>query len=1132
MKKNIRFFIGGKEIEFNSDPKILFNYKVTDLTNPSVVRNSYTKSIEIEGTPRNNEVFENIWNLQRVQFSGLNFNPIKKTDFVIYVNGEIYEKGYAKLDGITTKNNKCTYSITLFGGLGSFFFNLSFKDSEGDDKKSLADLDYSQRETFGDGSGVYNNLNPNLDFRINKDSMYDAWQQIMGNPDAVYDENNVDRPQNYLWDDRWEVINFAPCYNGIPEDFDSSKAIINKRNMPVFEFTKEEGGITYTDYNGYAMGEQPNDELTEYDTFDLRSYLMRPVVKMKRVIDAVCNPLNNGGYEIVLDSSFFNTDNPYYSSSYMTLPMLRETVEGGETYDVTSATIVLDKVEYDILRRYNVDYLLPTISSVDNVNMDLSIELDIEGDEENYYMYRKTVSTPSKKGDTTRIGVMEQFSNISLQLVAYDDLDNCVASSAVFYIQDEKAAGKTFDDYSGWHIYKDKNIPVPSVNTVYGYFSRTDGGNYRLVDTDGNDLIMGFSFKGNTPFKRLELLTMPITNYKWTEKWKYQWYKDSWYNGFHNKIDKFNPFSVFSSQYEYYGEDITPQAAMERDRVFATEIPYSPLFSLVSTDYSSFFSNTLIKKEEILKTENTPADYLISFAKMFGLYFYSNPAEEAKNPELAPNGVIHILTRDTYYDGEIIDLQPYIDRNKGIKITPATMDSKWFNFNVEQTESEANDEHLSKYGYDYGYQKINTGYNFNAQNKSLLEKIAYKGGIEALQTSKYYQKPIQGYPAYAYNGFKYSLFNDGGEDELSSLEISPAVDLMYRESISPNGWENTDAFKKPQFHGKDNSSAEGNNVLLFFDNNTWYDDSVDYWITDDIEEMVTLNDGNPCWIMTADEFNERNERIAYRVNRLPIFERNIVNSGNGVIKHSWDFGDPFITFVRDTYVGEKGGLYAKCWKDYISDLYSEDNRILSTYVVFPERPNSGWLRKFYFFDNTLWRMNSIKEWNLGGYEPTAVEFVKVIDVNNYRLEPITSVITADFYFPELDEVDRIDNERWYEIGYLAKDIKGVIDVGNADSWVFGDGAGADFTVEYADGTIEIYPYLDIVTPKQDTGSGNAIIVFSIPRNTSGQERTFTFNITDDADRVYICHVTQKLFKQDAGGGLEWGDDLEIEGGLF
>ena len=58
MRQAIRLFIGDREVEFSTPPQILFNYTQNDLTNPSVVKNSYTKTVKIEGTP-NNKLFLN-----------------------------------------------------------------------------------------------------------------------------------------------------------------------------------------------------------------------------------------------------------------------------------------------------------------------------------------------------------------------------------------------------------------------------------------------------------------------------------------------------------------------------------------------------------------------------------------------------------------------------------------------------------------------------------------------------------------------------------------------------------------------------------------------------------------------------------------------------------------------------------------------------------------------------------------------------------------------------------------------------------------------------------------------------------------------------------------------------------------
>ena len=1131
MKTDIRLFIGGKEIEFTADPKILFNYKLTDINNPTVVKNSYSKSIEIEGTPKNNDVFENIWNLQRVQWGGINFNPIKKTDFTIYVNGDIYERGYAKLDGITTKNRKITYSITLFGGLGSFFFNLSYKDSEGDDKKSLADLYYAKRDI----GNVFQQSEPDLNFRINKDTLWDAWNVITGNPDAVYDESEVNRPDNYYYDRKWEILNFAPCYNGLPDDFDADKCIINKKNMPVLTFSKTDNGKTFTDYRGYAMGEQPNDELTEWETFDLRSYLQRPVVSMRRVIDACCNPVNNGGYEVDLDSTFFSYDNPYYTDAYLTLPMLRENIEGGETVISSDGQLVempLTDSYKDYTKLYKVDYNIDTISKIVNVELGLNLELSTTGTANQLYLYRKFKASPDYNSNMERVKTLESIGSIYVQLAAFDALGNCVASSNVYFVTDAKASGKTkfnelyWKKHSAWgktihtggtgsqgaggHVISVSAVPVPGVTNVYGSFMRNSSGKYELVDGNGNPIILNFTFATETPYSRLEMTYISFTDYNYEFYNPYKWWKGREYNSVKTGKST-SPLKFYLNDGINYGGNISIESAKNRNSYDVSPAMDIENFELITKDYSEFFSNTYVRKQDILNTEKTPAEYLISYAKMFGLYFYYDPSEEAEDSSLAPNGVIHLMTRDTYYTGEVVDLEEFINRDKGIKITPTTLDSKWINFNVEQVESEANKEHKDKFGYDYGYQKVNTGYNFNADNKAILDKVVYKGGVEALETSKYYQVPIEGYPAYGDNGFIYTLFYGIGDD-METLEVDDKFSGIYRNSINPNEWYDTDAFKKPQFHEKDNEATDGKDVLLFYTGEKWYSDSFNYWITDDIEEMLALNDGKPCWIMTVDKDDVNGNRIAYPINLLPIFQRNLVYSGNGTIKHSWDFGNPFITFVRDMYAGEQSGLYFKCWKNYIGDLYSEDNRILNTYVVFKEAPNAGALRKFYWFDNCLWRMNAIKDWNVAGYESTAVEFIKVIDEENYKLTPITNTIIASFTFPNLlnvdDEFGGDERDHYYRISADAQDVTGVINVGNAGSWSFGDGAGASCIVTWTDGTSESYLYSDIMEPSNDYGSGDAIKVFSLTANTKSIERTWYFNILDNDDRGYKVHIIQ------------------------
>ena len=1126
MKNDIRLFIGNKEIEFNADPKILFNYKVTDVTNPSAIKNSFTKSIEIDSTPNNDAIFENIWNLERVQWAGIDFNPIKKADFKLFVNGDLYEKGYAKLDGIKTANNKTTYSITLYGGLGSFFYNLSYKDSDGANKKTLRDLKFNERVNDSKGYGNYAAKDPDLNFRINKDSLFDAWMQIMGDPNAVYETSNVDRPNNYLWDDKWEIINFAPAYNGVPNDFDASRCIINKKNMPALTFSKIDNGVTYTDYLGYAMGEQENDELTEWMTFDLRSYLQRPVVNFKRVIDAAANPINNGGYEVVLDSSWFSTENPYYWNAWMTLPMLRENINGGETETSTEGAVVYTggakAGEYIETKHYDVEFQTDTISKIVNVKLDMFLDLFVNQKLTNEYMYiyQDLKATPTYNSDIKRVGRLESVGSVSVQLVAYDVLGKVVGSSKVYFVIDPKAVGATLSEDSLWY---NNGIPVPGVTTVYGKFKKLGtnmkaGVKYRLVDDADNDIVLNFNFTSEAPYTKLELKVLPMTTDYIDFYNPYKWWRGQNYNGIQHMVTR-RELRLFKNNVLTYRGDISVDNALTLNNYEADQSFDILNFELISKDYSSLFSNTYISKDVLLNTEESVADFLIGYAKIFGLHFYYDPAEQARDPQTAPNGVIHIMTRDTYYTGETVDLSEFIDLNKGLNMKPVTINSKWINFNVSQVDSEVEKEYLNKYGIEYGYKKIDTGYDFNADNKAIISKVPFKGGIDVLETSKYYQRQIEGYPAYGFNGFKYFLFHNNGED-LDELEIADTDGIIHKNSINPNGWLDTDAFKKPQFHEKDNSSIDGKNVLLFYTGMKYYDGYADtnYWITDDIEEMIALNDSAPCWMMTADEFNTSGKRIAYKQRILPIFERNIVYGPTGTILHNWDFGGTQTTFVRGMFNGPQSSIYYKCWEKYISDLYDQNNRILTANVVFKDRPSAEMLRKFYWFNNTLWRMNAIKDYNVAGYDSTVVEFIKVIDPENYTLNEIKMTSDVGFYFAGsnvvevTDKYPSQDRTRWFKIDWTAQKVMAIIDTGNAGGWCFGDGAGADYGVQYENGDWIYYPYTDLVGDNE-CGSGNAMVEFNIPQNDfydgKSQERTFNFSIIADDDTYYYVKLIQE-----------------------
>ena len=1107
MRTEIEVYLGDELLEFNADPKILYNYKITDNTNPTSIKNSFSKSITINGTARNNEIFGNIWDLSRIQgYEGdirTGFNPQKKTPFTIYIDGNIYESGYAKLDTIIKKNNSIQYQITLYGGIGELFFNLTYKDEDGNEQRKLSDLQYEVRRYDGSLVEVID-----MDFKINKDTIFDAWKQITDYSHAVYDESEVDRPNNYFHQNKWDFINFMPAYEGYPSDFDCNKVLMNSKGTIDEAFTWTKDGYSTGATNGFVLGEA-NEDLTCQETCDYRSYLQRPVIRLKEIIKACQNPINNGGWELKLDKTFFNDRNPYWEDTWVTLPMIRDCVEGGETEEVTEVTISPSNSTYF----YDINIDTETLTEFTNINLALGFNWEnttTTTAEKLYLSYRYVGSNDIAWKEICRW--YNHNGCILLQLVGYNAVNEVVAASDVHYLY-----SPTKDLNPIWSTWRDSFIKIDGTNAgmvTYdsGHFFKDTDGKYYWTNGDGKPTAIKFTFteKSNISKIKLKVVSRNTVNYK---------YSDFLSPSNKTHYTEWGLSKLFSTNYIKTDTKSDVNGARNKAGIVSGKMKYEVVdANLTAVDYAGIYSNTMVRKKNLLSTEHTAADYLIAFAKMFGLYFYRDASETPSSDEYS-KGVIHLLTRSSFYNkSNIIDIDSIVDRSRDIKITPSVSQHKWLTFNTEQVESEAEEEYKTTYNKEYGSQTINTGFAFNGDTKELLEKVIYKGGIEALETSKYYTRWLYTEAPYMLNGFKYMLYKkvDG---ELQSIEINHPISTIPTNSINANGWVRMDVFPKLQFHGKDNEPISGEDVIVFFKGKSLGDEVMDYgvpdyYITDDTEEMIGLNDGTPCWMYTVDEFSKTGKRIAYHLTYLPKFGRNIID-GDGNITHSLDMGNPRTTFIKDTFNTDGQSLYSKCWQDFIEDMYDDDNRILTCYVRFDGKPQADILRSFYWFDNCIWRMNSITDWNVAAIEPVKVEFIKVMDTKNYKVVPITSAPMISLYIPSLVEDDYYEYEnggvaRYYTIEADETVLDVVLKVQGEGHWSFEE---EDISMEYEDGTSEVLNFFTQMSPSNIYGNGSTVKKFTIPKNTNKMSRTITLGIVDDKDVYYHIYITQKATKE-------------------
>lgn len=919
--KDLHLYIGNREVEFHSNPEILYTYQTDELNNPTIVKNSFSKTITIYGSSANNQLFGHFWNVERLQVnggdrSGVYFNASKKMPFALYIGNEIYEQGYVKLDEVRRVDGNYEYDITLFGGLGDFFYNLSIND-DGNEMK-LSDL------TFGE----------NIDFTININTVKEAWSAL---------ENGTNG--------KWQTINFMPAYNGLPDDFDSNKIIINTKGTNLAK-TKAEGGKNYKTKNDYVLGTLP-DEMTEWETRDLRSYLQRPCIRMKEVVKACCDPVNNGGYEVVLDSDFFNENNPYWEKTWMTLPMIQaleydsgeQALEGAKLIasDTTGDT---EKYMYQDLKFDMGEYPNSIPSSI---SLKATIDVNLKYENTSYIWFWNW------NGDSYHSGWW-CVGSLFCQLLAFNG-DKVVGASQVYNLTTPiRHNGKLYygdnADYDGGHKYT-PYMGKP-INNILGTF-KSNGFTRENASTPA---VLHFVISG---------LTTNVTSVKMCYYW----------GASKDKIKKAGrAFYLFDRTYsngwvsQAYNSHYSTNPA-DANMVVKTSNLKAVLGGTIGR------TGTEVTKSLILNTEASPADYLLSYCKMFGLYFTKDVYENK----------IYIETRKSFYNrDEVINLEELVDYSKGINISPIAFDTKWVQFSQEKDETQFSSNYLTTKGIDYGCKVLNTGYEFNSEKKELLEENVIKSGIEGLERSKYfvaYNNDDKVRPWFGY-GLKYNLYNGEDTIEVNGTNAAGSNIMGINEG---EGMKYYDLFPKLQFHDADNSPTDGNNCLVFFsgvkDLSIGRANPINYYLTDDCYWQSELNEGTPCWLFTTSDTDVYEKPAARKINTIPVFERYLTDSGGNRVKKSLDFGSPQELFIPSYSITDEVNIYNNFWKTYLEDLYDINTRVLTAWVRIVGQPNPNWLRKFYWFENAIWRINKITDWNVGSYDTTKVEFVKVQNVGDY-----------------------------------------------------------------------------------------------------------------------------------------------------
>ena len=974
----LSLYISTQKVDLPENFSILFNHTLEDRTNPTVVKNSFSKTLELPGTDNNNKIFGTFFRNDRIQIYGTSdwgayFDPSKRVPFSIYQNGDLIQDGYCKLDKAVRTGEKVLYYVSLYGGLGEFFYNLTYR-SDGVEKK-LSDLDFGE----------------DLGFKINKDTVKSAWDTLGTTADT-----------------KWQKINFAPAYNGIPNDFSADNVLINTAGSSIFRTDTTVDNTEYSTREGYMAGEL-DKSYDEWQMRDLRSYLQRPVLRVKSLLDACFNPANNKsdtntGYTVDLDQDFFNESNPYYEDAWISLPLLNTDSESQIVSEPSRTSFNRVETTSGVTGTTRIDIDGTEISSSSGiidlsdypfsyVNVSVNVGLEVTGVTTNY-------PPELKDYDILSMSILESWASwivltsyrgdygaVFAQLLAYDADTNqvidgsdiiCFLNPSLTYgNKNQKELTVTVNDFVGEGAGKYKPVFNANYQEVRGHFWKRPGDTSHIFTETGTGSIQ------DAPMHRawkMSLEKCPKVNrmrfeLRLNKAWCAIGDKPSgkgWDNAANDLFYGF-PFLALRST---------------TNRPTAYQVGYG---SMNLTAPSSVSSDAEISQSRLLATEYTPADYLLAYSKMFGLYWFKDQYENK----------IYCRTRNNYFYPVVENIDRLIDRSQNMEVVPFIFDHKWYSMTQETPETYFADKYVEDWGRTFGSQMINTNYNFDSECEEMYQNLPYQNAIMARASSTYFadyqNKQGEYVPCFFLDGWKGKLFNgsDETEDQYSQNEVDWST---YHSWYEAPGF---DWLPKPCYYeldGNERKPVDVNNVLLFYNGKS--ETPGHFWITDDNNYMISLCD-DVCWLYTERSTDEEGNVIAIRANTIPSFSR-YKSAGSNILR-SWDFGEPKEIYIDNLTLGVNSDIYDQFWKAYLSDQYSVNARVVTCYVLWDRLVTEELQRRFWFFDNSIWMLNRIIDYDLNGFKPTKCEFIRIIDTSNYtkaQLVPATRAGDGSSYYDD------------------------------------------------------------------------------------------------------------------------------------
>lgn len=666
-------YIEGSYIELSEEILYSINKTYEDLSDPTKIKNDFSKTIQIPLTKNNFELFGRYSNSQYIpvqNVDGLSFDPNSKLKFTIYNNGVLIFRGYVKFTtcyySVDAKYIECTLNSTInsiFNDLNSLTLSTKVDDMfnvNKDSNNTVADL-------------LFNNK---YKTRIDKNYIANCWN------------NTFD---NYYVKTKTENGNIILGTKKVNELYKRSLNIKNSRDVIGFALTNR--GL-YDNFDSSVNGQDLNESTVFKNTIEMRSYYQRPYVYVSAFFEFLKTICTAKGIKLFLDPIFFNKYNPYYADLvYVTKLLDLNTSEYTNIYDfVTGHTFVDQK---NISSIANTSFEAPSpffINATSNSSNPVSDDVSTDDSGNVIYLtngnynsinntFKCTINMDLRvvlKGDETKYFQFETGRGYLLYII--DDKGTTISNTIEVICRDDS---NDFFEYKSGKKYLTRN-----------YKGKKTSGSMTILPLI-KDKEVTFTIYQTNDSSTFRLKVQPLTT---TVRYLSNNYVSNCPLNFYSSSTAKKPY--------------TGAISSTLKMVFN-------VFTLTRVFTENKRSESFLTLDRVLGSDFKISNFIINYCKLFNLKIIDN------------DETLSIFTTNRYFrDSEVKEVSDKIDRSVW-SLTPNRFENKFVSFDYDEKSTYVSDKYKDLYGINYGSKIIDTNYKFNSDTQNLLKN--YNIPIENVQ---------------------------------------------------------------------------------------------------------------------------------------------------------------------------------------------------------------------------------------------------------------------------------------------------------------------------------------------------------------------------------------------------------------